>query len=160
MGTSEPTTAPVLYLAYGDDHQALSEFAASLIKRLTEAAPDPTLAEMNINRLDGFAPQTDLGAIQNAAYSLPFLSDRRLVLVTNTQGCFSSAGRGAESKGTSPVLDAWVKMLSGLPESTALVLVVEDAYIRGSRGRGWVFMDNSKAGKMLLNWAQEAGSRA
>ena len=115
---------------------------------------------MNINHLDGFAPQTDLGVIQNAAYSLPFLSDRRLVLVTNAQGCFSSAGRGAESKGTSPVLDAWVKMLSGLPESTALVLVVEDAYIRGSRGRGWVFMDNSKAGKMLLNWAQEAGSRA
>lgn len=132
-----------VYLVYGDDRSAMQDFVASL---LAKVSPDPGMRELNTTRLEG--KQAGEDAIHAAAYALPFLTSRRLVIVTEAMERFKSP----ES------LKRLIALLEGLPPSTELVLEVEDEFIPSGKDRGWQIM--GKAGKKLLEWVEKNPSRA
>jgi DNA polymerase-3 subunit delta len=136
---------PQVYLFYGDDAQQIADCLAALE---AEFSRDPSLAELNLARLDFSDRRLNEEQLQAAAYSLPFLSDRRLVIVRNPFAYF----RAAET------CQRLVNLLEGLPPSTTLALAVADEQQGGKKG--WEVMDDGKRGKIIRAWAGKAGSRA
>ena len=132
-----PAEKPVAYILQGDDRVAIEHFIATLVSRMG----DPGLAELNITRLEGRNASDE--EIRTAALALPFLADRRLVILYNPLARRSDPAAH----------DRLVKLLDSLPETTALLLVIEDHL----HYRGWEFL---KEGHWLLKWAADAGSRA
>ena len=139
---SEPDGGkPVLYVFYGDDARDIDDLVSSLQSKMGE---DTSMVEMNTTRLSG--KEATLNALKDAAYALPFLSDRRLVLVQGfPTGLNSADGRSR-----------FEAFLGGLPDSTALVLAVTDVLV--SKKAGWKQMN--KDGAFILKWAAAQGARA
>ena len=137
MQPAAPANAkPSVYLLYGDDTHAMQAFVRELIARMG----DPGLAEMNTTRLDGkTASEEDL---RTAVGSLPFLSERRLVILTHPL----ARAQGADGQ------KRFLTFLDGVPPETALVLLVEDQLFRGDwdvmRGKHW-----------LRKWVEESGGK-
>jgi len=128
---------PVVYILHGDDKVAIDQYIATLESHLGE----PGIAEMNLSRLDGrVASDEDL---RGAALALPFLADRRLVILTNPLSRMSVEGAS----------DRFIKFLDSLPQSTALVLVIEDQHFY----KGWKTLHEKH---WLSIWAEKAGERA
>ncbi|MEM5775208.1 MAG: hypothetical protein AAGU05_09430, partial [Anaerolineaceae bacterium] len=70
-------TKPVVYLFIGDDELAINQAVTALYTQLG----DPVTADMNTARFDGATvSETELF---NAAATMPFLAERRLVVVTH-----------------------------------------------------------------------------
>jgi DNA polymerase-3 subunit delta len=100
---------------------------------------------MNISHLDGkLASDED---IRTAALAMPFLSERRLVVLTNPLSRLSGPSNAAIA-----ARERFIKLLDGLPETTALVLVIEDH----QNYRGW---EHLKPDHWLIKWAGAAGKR-
>ncbi len=149
--TASPDSLPQMTLLHGDDHQTLRDRVDALIARMG----DPSLAEMNIIRLDGAAQGTTEEVVRTAAYTLPFLSSRRMVILDNPVLVMRS--EAAKQK--------FIDMLSHLPETTALVLVQEDSWQASGKQRGWKslydYRDKEKAVvHPLLEWVRGAGKKA
>jgi DNA polymerase III subunit delta len=106
---------PVIYILHGDDRLAIQRFEGELLRRMG----DPSMAELNTSRLDG--RHASLDDVRSAAYAMPFLAERRLVILTSP---LSLAGPAAAQK-------RFIELLEGVPESTALVLVIHDELERG-----------------------------
>ena len=119
---------PVVYLLHGEDDFAITEFIQAMQAKLG----DPTTADMNTTRLDG---GTDVESIRAAAAAMPFLAPRRLVIIEGT------AQRIKEQEAQ----EKFVHMLTGLPPTTALVLV-EPKTLKDSH---W-----------LLRWAEQDKEQA
>ncbi len=134
----ERQSPPVVYLLYGDDRSAILDYVAGLIERVSD---DPGMRDLNVTRLDG--KQAGLDVIQSAAYALPFLTSRRLVVVNNPLHKLASPQAQKEM----------LVMLEGLPPSTALALVIDDVYVVSGSGKGWQTMGKT-GGKFLLDWAR------
>ncbi|MEW6567511.1 MAG: DNA polymerase III subunit delta [Chloroflexota bacterium] len=100
--------APRVYLLYGDDDLARSEF----IHRLGERLGDAATASLNIQTFN--AEGLDLARLEEACASMPFLAPRRLILLHQP----SALLRGAERRGER----LWA-LLEALPQTTALLLV-------------------------------------
>lgn len=125
-------TTPTVYLLHGDDPFAIQQFLQDLLAKMG----DPGTAELNTTRLDGStASETDL---QNTALALPFLSDRRLVILTNPLAKLTA--KAAQER--------FIRLLESLPPTTALVLVVTDHHSY----RGW---ETLHPAHWLLQWAQK-----
>lgn len=140
---------PRVILLYGDDYQAIRD----RVNLLAAQIGDPSMAEMNISRLDGASQGVNEDDVRTAAYTLPFLSARRMVIVTNPALVMKSDA--ARQK--------FLDMLANLPETTALVLAQDDIWLTGKEQRGWKFMYEYRyRGKTkinpLLEWARAAGS--
>jgi len=98
---------------------------------------DPALASLNTTLLED--DKLTLGALQNACDTLPFLAEKRLVIVRNLLGRFEpprkegSAGEGAETlrpkanKGDQELAEALRDYLPRVPPTTALVFL-EDRF--------------------------------
>lgn len=147
---ASPDSLPQVTLLHGDDHQTLRDRVDGLIARMG----DPSLADMNILRLDGAAQGTTEEVVRNAAYTLPFLTSRRMVILDNPVLVM----RSDRDK------QRFLEMLSSLPETTALVLVQEDIWLTGKEGRGWKalydYRDRDKQKTHpLLEWARSAGKK-
>lgn len=71
---------------------------------------EPSTAEMNISRLDGH--NLNMNELNNAANAIPFLSDRRLVILENPSAVF----KGAKE------LKKLTTLIESLPPTTILVL--------------------------------------
>ena len=136
MDASAQADKPVVYIVHGDDPLAIKRFLHGIIEKMG----DPSIAEMNTTRLDGRQASED--DIRSAANSMPFLTDRRLVILTNPTARLSS-DKGRKS---------FTALLDGLPDSTALVLVVEDTLERGK----WKTLHDSH---LLRRWVEKAGKR-
>lgn len=95
-------TLEQIYLLYGDEPFLL----ASYKKRLKAAVAGDD--EMNSSYYEGKG--IDLGQVKSMAETLPFFSDRRLIILEN-----SGLMKGAS--------DGWVELLDHLPESTSMVFV-------------------------------------
>ncbi len=135
-------TPPTVYLFYGDDLLAMHEQVETMCKRV---GSDPTIAELNITRLDG--KQSSMDEVTNAAYSMPFLAERRLVVLDRPVLLMN--GKAAQERFT--------KFLETLPATTAMILVQEDSFNAGGERKGWDVLDNKKTGThALLKWAQKA----
>jgi DNA polymerase-3 subunit delta len=138
-------------LLYGDDHQALHDRMQALIVSMD----DTSMADMNITRLDGAAQNTTMEDVRNAAYTLPFLSPRRMVILTSPDNLMKSEAAGRKL----------IEMLNALPETTALLLVQDDSWIATGKQRGWKVMyeyreKNKPKIHPLLAWARNAAPKA
>lgn len=98
---------PVVYVLHGDDEFAI----AQAIAKMEQEMGDPAIAAMNISRLDGRSLSLD--ALQTTAAAIPFLGDRRLVVVTNWVSTINTPDQQAKA----------IKVLENLPSTTRLVLV-------------------------------------
>jgi DNA polymerase III subunit delta len=135
---------PVVYLLHGNDELAMKKFVDNMYARLG----DPTTADLNFTRLDGrSASDNDL---RSATGSIPFLADRRIVVLEHPTA-------GEPDKRKKSEYERYVEkkkaILNSLPETTALVLLVEDHIER----RKWVTLPD---GHWLLEWAHQAGEKA
>jgi DNA polymerase-3 subunit delta len=127
---------PVVYILHGDDDFSMERVIDSMIAQLGDA----NFAELNISRLDGrLAGEEELRSV---AYALPMWTSRRLVVLSNPLARIS--GEAMQEK--------FKTLLDGLPDSTALVLLIDDQI----RNQKWEVLHPNH---WLLKWAQAAGKR-
>jgi DNA polymerase-3 subunit delta len=132
----QPSAADAqVILLYGDDVHAIAEAA---VKLESAVGGDPTLADLNLSRFDLENRTITEDQIQAAAYALPFLSEKRLVILRNPFIRFNRP----------EACQRLIRLLEGLPPTTRLVLIVPDTHQGASRG--WEIMDDKKRGKLLL----------
>lgn len=140
MEAHPPETKPVVYVFHGDDPFTIKRHVETMIGQLSE---DRSIADMNITRLDGRqSSDDDLFAAANA---MPFLAERRMVILTHP---FARLTTDAARK-------RFLGLLDGLPASTALVLAVEDELERGK----WKSLPAVDA-NWMRKWISRAGDRA
>lgn len=134
---------PVVIVLHGDDPFAMQQYVNGLYTRMG----DPGLADLNTTRLDGRSASDE--DLRTAATSIPFLAERRLVVLTNVKARMSNA---AASK-------RFIALLDMLPPTTALVLLQEDEqrWDRGAREMVWSELPETH---VLMQWVQAAGKRA
>jgi DNA polymerase-3 subunit delta len=94
---------PSVYLFYGDDLFGIEQALDSLRLRLGTAA--------NLDLLQLAGPALDLGTLQQACISVPFLAERRLVIVQNAEDL--PAGDQFQQ--------ALIQIMDTVPETSALV---------------------------------------
>ncbi len=113
---------PRVYLLYGDDELAQTEF----VHRLREKLGDPATASLNFQAFE--AEGLDLSQLEAACAAMPFLAPRRMVLLRQP-----SALLRPESRFASRVM----ALLENLPSTTALVLLEPADLREGSPLRRW-----------------------
>jgi DNA polymerase-3 subunit delta len=151
--------APVVYLLYGEDEVSISQYLAKIEAKLG----DPGSITLNTSHLDGRLISLD--ELRNAVSALPFMGARRLVVVTNPLARFDS--RESQNQPEQPKQQEQQKrfkeLLSQLPDSTALVLVVYRAlkenhwlvrWVKSAGARGLVHEFSIKKGEMA-GWIQK-----
>ena len=117
----------MFYLFHGEDEFSRSETLADFKKKMG----DPGLVELNTTIFDGH--KVTLGELKHACDSIPFMADRRLVIV---EGLLTHLA----SKGKKRTLPAWQKeylekltqYLKHLPETTRLVFVEDKSIGKGN----------------------------
>jgi DNA polymerase-3 subunit delta len=122
---------PVVYIFHGDDEFAIGE----ALKAIEAQMGDPSTAEMNTTHLDGRS--LNLDELVHSTRAMPFLADRRLVVVTDPLGALKS----------SKDRDKFKNVLESVPPTTALV-IQNSKPLMDARGR--------RSGKIhwLEKWAQ------
>jgi DNA polymerase-3 subunit delta len=124
-------TKPVIYLLHGDDEYAI----AQQIEAMKEKLGDPANADLNTT--DFSQDEFDLDAVVSAAQAMPFLADRRLVVIHDPLSHFKSAS----------LRDRFKKFLETIPETTALVIAVTHPLVN--------YKDKKRGKKhWLQKWAQ------
>lgn len=130
-------SAPTIYLLHGDDELAISEALNKILSKFK----DPATADLNTTRLDGRSTSLeDLAATANA---LPFLADRRLVILENPLARMQGTG----------LHKRFIEMLDHVPPTTGLVLV-EHTPLLDYKGQ-WI-----KEVRWLGKWFEKTGQRA
>jgi DNA polymerase-3 subunit delta len=130
-------TTPVVYLLHGEDEYAMAQTLAELEKRLGEAGT----AEMNTTRVDGATYNLD--QLLSVANAMPFLSRRRLVILTNPTARLT----------TEPLQKKFLEQIGKIPSSTALILVENRMLVREQ--------DRRKGKKHWLeSWVEGRGEQA
>ena len=117
---------PVIYFFQGDDEFAIQHALTEL--RVKNEAESGSLAGMNTTVLDGRTASLD--DLRNATLVLPFISDRRLVLLHNPLARLSRPSRPEPEEdepskgggGSSKDRQAFLELLEIVPQTTALVL--------------------------------------
>jgi DNA polymerase-3 subunit delta len=117
----------MFYILHGEEEFGLSEELARL--RAIMAEDDPAMAELNTSLLDG--DRLTLGELRHACDAIPFMTDRRLVVVKGLLSRLSPGGRGAgqaATGGEEPAAnrafrDDLAAYLPNLPPTTRLVFV-------------------------------------
>ena len=132
---------PIVYILRGDDEEAI----ASHINKFYGGLGEPDMAEMNTSRLEG--KNASLNDLRSAALALPFLAERRLVVVEDGAKPFEGKGKEDQRK-------EFLSLLDSLPQSTGLVLVLPDSI---HYKKGW---EKYHSKHWLIHWAEEAGGRA
>lgn len=135
---------PIVYILRGDDEDAIKSHIQRFYNNLSES----DMAEMNTTRLEGRS--ADINDLRAAALALPFLTERRLVILENALGPFN--GRDKQNSGVE-----FLAFLESLPISTALVLIIPDS-VKFQRGQMRWEKCNDK--HWLIRWANQAGGRA
>ena len=126
-----------IFVLHGDDSQSMERF----VDELTQQLGDPTAIDLNMTRLDGkTASEEDL---RSAAFAMPFLAPRRLIVLT--QPLARTEGDTGRKR--------LVKVMDDLPDTTQLVLVIEDHLQR----RGW---DVIKDSHWLRKWVESHAGQA
>jgi DNA polymerase-3 subunit delta len=147
---------PIVYLLHGDDHFGLMAFIETMIGKMGE----PATAQMNISRLTiGINSE---GEIKSACLAIPFLSERRLVILTGFSNSFKRIDEGSQfrsqtSKHTPDDSKELVEFFNTIPASTALVLVVEDEWVREKGEWNWKILPDRH---WLISWVKKNPSIA
>lgn len=152
---------PRFYLLYG-----LDEFAAdAFVDGLKAALGDPSLASLNISQLDGRT--VDLAEVQAACGALPFLAERRLIIIdgwlTRLLSRGEAAGEEPEGGRASASRDALAALAAYLPEQpdTAWLVLLErrdlpekNVVLAAAAGKPWaeVRRFDLPRGEALVQW--------
>ncbi|MCD6554527.1 MAG: DNA polymerase III subunit delta [Anaerolineae bacterium] len=104
----------MFYLFHGEDEFSRAEAVQNLKQRMDG---DPAMVDLNTAILDG--RKITLGELRHACDTIPFLADRRLVIVEGLLGALS----GQEKRRSKEILDELVAYLPHLPPTTRLILV-------------------------------------
>ncbi len=96
---------PRLYLFFGNDEAAMQKLVQALMDKVMKGS----MGDMNITR---FQENPRVGDVRDAAYVMPLFIDRRLVVVSNA----GEWVKGVRNK------EEILKLIEGLPDSTALIL--------------------------------------
>jgi DNA polymerase-3 subunit delta len=134
---------PTVYVLRGDDRQAIETHLSKFFRELGT----PDMAEMNTSRLEG--GHTSLNDLREAALALPFLADRRLVILEDALKMLKNKGQ-QERK-------AFLELLDSLPQSTALTLVIPDTR---KYSRGQTYWETLNGRHWLIQWIEDAGEKA
>ena len=112
----------MFYIFHGPDDLSRTETLADL----TAQMGDPAMADLNTTLLDGDA--VTLGELQEACDTLPFLSDRRLVIVTGYLTRPEKDPRRDKSRrqADKKTLDSLASYLDKLADTTRLFFVEEE----------------------------------
>ncbi len=134
---------PTFYLLRGDDSTRIKEVIAGFQAGLG----DPSMADLNTTRHEG----TSLGfeALQADALTMPFLAGRRLIIVENARDFLSRMAKERSQ--------ACLELFENLPETTALVMLVED---QQAKRRGERYWEHGKSYAWLTEWMREHNDRA
>lgn len=142
-------SSPTIYLLYGDDEYSIRSFLEERLKsRMGESAD----AAMDITVLD--ARQASLEAIRAEAYTIPFLSKRRMVVLHNP----TSLAKGKTNQ------EKFTELLKSVPPSTALVLIedrlLEDnhwlvLWCKEHRDTCWLQAFSIPKGASMTYWIQQ-----
>ncbi len=132
---TKPT--PTIYLLHGDDEFAIARFVADLQAKIG----DPALVSMNLTVLDGRS--ADLVDWFSIASTLPFLADRRMVILSNY----------VSRLGSPTARQKFLTQLEKIQSTTALLLVEHSILLeeRGTKG-------DTKP-HWLLAWADKNGEK-
>ncbi len=110
--------APTFYILHGDNAFDREAYVAEMRARMD----DTGTADLNTMTFDG--RNADVADVFNAACAVPFLSDRRLVIVSGWLSWLARSGAGSAGKET---LARIVGQLSTLPDTARLVFVEREA---------------------------------
>lgn len=135
---------PIVYIFRGDDREEIEAQVSDFINRMGS----PDMAKMNTTRLEG--KPTTLNDLRAAALALPFLTERRLVIVEDALQPYTGRGKQADR-------EAFTDLLDSLPTSTALVLIVPDFRKYKRNAYEWDVLNKQH---WLIQWAAKAGTRA
>ncbi len=97
---------PIVYILHGEDEFSIDQ----QIEDFEERLGDPSAATLNTTRLEGAAFQPE--QIMSIAGVVPFLADRRLVIISN--GMFKLQSKEAQER--------FLAQLEKLPSSAAVIL--------------------------------------
>ena len=136
------SSKPSLYLLRGDDEVRIKEILSGFQSGLGDAS----MADLNTVRLNGEGLSFE--ALQADALTIPFLTDRRLVIVENARTMLTKAGKDSAEK--------YINLFTTLPESSALVFVVDDQLGKRRGERSW---ENQKSYAWVTKWIEENAKR-
>ena len=126
---------PTFYLLRGDDSTRIKEIIAGFHAGLG----DPSMADLNTTRHDG--ESLSFETLQADALTMPFLADRRLVIVENARAFIAKMAKDRSQ--------TCLELFGNLPETTALVMVVED---QQAKKRGERYWEHGKTYAWLTDW--------
>ncbi|HBX68150.1 MAG TPA: DNA polymerase III subunit delta [Chloroflexi bacterium] len=147
---------PVVYIFHGDDEFALGEAVNSIRAQMGDA----TTAEMNTTRLEG--RNLNLDDLVRATRSLPFLAERRLVVLTDPLGSLK----------TNADRDKFKKIMEETPATTALAVRISsplldargrrsgkthwlEKWAAGQAGKAYVREYSLPKGPQMANWIRQ-----
>ena len=117
----------MIYLLYGDDSLSVEETLASL---RSDTGPEE-LHDVNTNTLNGAS--VSLGELEAAWSAMPFMADKRIVIVRNLLARMER-GRGSGSSRSRRITEEFTDIgerLAHVPESTELIFV-DATFSRGN----------------------------
>jgi DNA polymerase-3 subunit delta len=134
---------PTFYLLRGDDSTRIKE----VISGFQAGLGDPSMADLNTTRQDG----ASLGfeTLQADALTMPFLAERRLIIVENARAFLSKMAKDR--------VQTCLDLFENLPETTALVMLVED---QQAKKRGERYWEHGKTYAWLTDWMREHNDQA
>lgn len=116
-----PKAFPPLALLHGEDEFAIAEEVA----RFRAALGDPSVASINISEFDASATLND---IRSSAEAMPFLAERRLVILYGMLHQLTGSEKTKQER-----LAALLAYLADLPPTTTVLLVEPKALPRNNR---------------------------
>lgn len=155
----------MLYILWGQDEYSLYETLAGIKKSLG----DQSLLEINTTALDG--KQLAVEELKTVCETAPFMTEKRLVVVSGLLGRFETKGRSNSRKKGSTAKQqeeqsAFITYISRIPDSTVLVLV-DDEQIKSTNPLLSALSSKAKVqsfpllrGVRLQQWIQKCVVRA
>ena len=152
-----PKPTPTFYVFHGTDEFTRAETLASFKRRLGP----PDSVDLNTMLLDG--GRLTLAELRHACDAIPFLAERRLVIVEGLLARLASRKGQELSAAQREYLAALADYLPRLPETTRLVFVEEKrlpanhaiVQLAGREERGYVKRFDPPAAKVLPRWINE-----
>jgi len=137
MAAQMKPESAVVIIFHGDDVYAMSQ----KVEAFTQSLGDPAMVDLNTARLDGRSASDE--EIRMAASSMPFLADRRLVVLTHPLAKLN----------TPSARERFTSFLDSLPPTTAFVMLIEDTYRNKKVNGEWqVVWDVLKDSHWLMKW--------
>jgi len=136
-------TKPIVTILRGDDSTRMEV----LLRQYQGELGAPDMASLNTSQLDGNTASLD--DMRSATLTMPFLAPRRLVIMDHALVRFE--GKKSEEQGK------FIALLDSLPQTTSLVLLIEDHLLSKA---GKTFWEKLTPKHWLMNWVKEAGTRA